>query len=944
MKINLSLKYWMRHKKRAFSIIFAIEASMAALTCATFFARSVSVANLENQLDGSGYYDIIIPNISAENLNNYENDMRFSAVGVLYRGGTVVSYGSEIFYFGALSDSAVDLYHFTPDQGRYPESSGEITAYRSFFESNGCSAKVGNKLNLELCDFEGNIIKDSEFTIVGVLENERGIDISRKLASQIDYTFPQVFLHCEDMPMNSAQDLLANYAVNTDINQMKNEFEDKGIDFYDGMRIMAMNSVALAPLMEISEAGLDKALDNANKDFYAYALIPTFSGIVLFVAFISIYNVIATSLAERKRQLAMLRCIGMERRQAIKMALNETLFMVLGSMAIGFILGVVIYIGALALQKNAGIIIYPAFRVNKVIRATTVNPYVFPAVSCFICSFLAVLLPYLIEIGSSPIESMQSDNSAIHKKSLGAKNMTVLLGKMSGGIRQNLSCFIIVLMVIWSSVFGYSYFSAQSARDNRVYKEQLENSQLMGVDYLAQRNFYYALCGNAQLNRHGSGIPPELVQNIYQSGDIKAVYGVVEAKSTKAVYHVNEATEEVLMALSTTSLTNNIQIGLEELEEKSLRKQGYLADEMLFNIPTVGVSMDTLDFLAQYLVDGSIDREKLLAGEEVLILQTTAQSPFSVGDIIPMTDAVIDDSVAEEFDFSKGYVPEGYKPDFYFKYTDNENPNSFPGYAFGMRCDYEVTVAGHMLITDPDIAVFFHTEGLVGDCGFNLLCATEAFSQWGLPDRNYSKLGVRLAENADIDRFEELWYSVIGNSREISSTSVAAIHRHMSSVTGTNISIFYAMITIVVILGLVGIINSTNLWIRRQLYTYSILRAIGFSKIGLMIMILKQGVSYTVIGVLTSFVPLGFFEIVRQIAIKATNAGVGMMVTVENERVDIPWQALFPRYIELFAQPVLLITCVVFVMMCLITLLSNLFPAMWIARKNITEALRNDDF
>ena len=68
MKINLSLKYWGKHKKRAFSIIFAIAASMAALTCATFLARSVSVANLDGQLDGGGSYDVIIPDISVENL------------------------------------------------------------------------------------------------------------------------------------------------------------------------------------------------------------------------------------------------------------------------------------------------------------------------------------------------------------------------------------------------------------------------------------------------------------------------------------------------------------------------------------------------------------------------------------------------------------------------------------------------------------------------------------------------------------------------------------------------------------------------------------------------------------------------------------------------------------------------------------------------------------
>ena len=944
MKINLSLKYWGKHKRRALTIIFAIAVSMAALTCAAFLARSVSVAYLESQLDYSGFYDVIIPDISEENLIDYESDERFSAAGVLYRGGTITSYGSEIFHFGALSDSAVDLYHFTTDKGRYPERSGEITAYRSFFEANGCAAKIGNILNLELCDFEGNIIEKREFTIVGVLENERGTNINRRLGSQISYTFPQIFFYCGDMPENSVRDLLANYAVNTDIQQMKKEWEDKGITFYDGSRIMMLNVSALAPLTEISEAGLNEALSEAHKDFYAYALIPTFSGIVLIVAFVSIYNVISTSLSERKRQLAMLRCIGMERQQTVKLALTETLFMVIGGMVIGFVLGIAVYISILALQKSMGITVYPAFRVNNVIRATTVNPYVFPAVSCYICCFLAVLLPYIKEINSSPIENMQSDNPTAPGKTLGIKGRGAILRKMSGGVKQNLSCFIIILIVSWAAVFGYAYFSSQSVLDNYVYRLRLENSQLMGLDYLAQRVFSSANCGSAQLNRHSSGISPELADRIYESKDVQAVYGMIEAKSTKAVYRANEADKEIPEAISAVNLDNIVWIGLEELHEKALRTQGYLEGEALFNIPTVGVSVDTLDFLTKYLIDGNVDKEKLLSGEEVLLLQTTEYSPYSVGDRIPMTDVVIDDPVAEEFDFSHGYVPEGYEPNFYYRYTDNGNPDSYPGYAFGMRCDYEVTVGGHIVITDPEIAAFFYTEGLVDDCGFNILCATNAFSQWGLPDRNYSKLGVKLAESADIDGFEELWYSIIGNSREVGSTSIAAIRRQMNSVTRTNISILYAMIAIVIILGLMGIINAANLRIRRQLRSYSILRAIGFSKKGLIAMVLKQGLAYAIIGSLTSFIPLGLFEIVRQIANKPFQSGVGEVLTIQNGRIDIPWQYLFPTYIELFAQPVLLIICVVFSMMCLVILLSNVIPAMWIARKNITEALRNDDF
>ncbi|MDE7223073.1 MAG: ABC transporter permease, partial [Acetatifactor sp.] len=301
------------------------------------------MAYLESQLDYSGAYDIIIPDISNENLNDYVGDERFSAAGILYRGGTITTFGSEVFYFGALSNTAVDLYHFTTDKGRYPERSGEITAYRSFFEANGCAAQIGNRLNLELCNFEGNVIEKREFTIAGVLENERGTDINRSLGGQISYIFPQVFLWWEDMPENSACDLLANYAVDTDIQQMKSEWENKGIVFYYGGRIAMMNTVAHAPITELSELGLNEALGKAHKDFYAYALIPAFSGVVLIVAFVSVYNVISTSLSERKRQLAMLQCIGMERRQAVKMALKESFFMVTGSVVLGFVLGVAIY-------------------------------------------------------------------------------------------------------------------------------------------------------------------------------------------------------------------------------------------------------------------------------------------------------------------------------------------------------------------------------------------------------------------------------------------------------------------------------------------------------------------------------------------------------------------------------------------------------------------------
>lgn len=940
MKINLSLKYWSKHKKRAFSIIYAIAVSMAALTCATFLARSSSVAYYESQLDISGSYDVILPDIVAGQIAYYINDNRFSDIGTLYRGGTVSSPNGTEFCFGALDGPATGLYHSTPEEGRYPEKSGEITAYRSFFEANGCYPGIGSSLSLALYDKDGLFFKEYEFTVVGILNDNN----NRLLVEKDDYVFPQVFLSLEDIPQNSSQDLLANYALSANISQIKEEFIKRKIDFYDGSRIIMMNTMALVPITGISEKNLYESLGSAHKDFYAYALIPVFSLVVLLVAFVSICNAVSTSLSERKHQSAMLRCIGMSNGKVMKMALAESLCMVFAGTGIGFILGIAVYALILKVQDVfLNLNVYPAFSVNPVIEATTINPYLFPATACFICSFFAIIIPYLVQLHKSPTEGLHSSVPAVQKRILRIKNKPAILGKLSGGFYQNISLLIIVITVTWSSVFGYSYFSAQSGINKETYRKMLENSKLMGFDYFAERNFDTANCGNAQLNKHGSGISPELAEKIATCNYVKSFHACIEAGSTKVVFQANELNDETFMALSPVNIENNVQEGLEELHKKSLNTQGYTSNEILFNIPSIGVPDKELRLLSKYVTDGSINMEKLRSGEEVLILRTTGTSPFTVGQTLSMTDVVIDNPKIEEYGFTTGHIPDGYEPDFYYDYTDNADMTNIPGYAFGSRCNYKVTVGGYIDIHDKNIAQFFQTQGLTGDCGFNILCSENAFSKWGLPDRNYTKLGVKLKEHVSVTDFEKLWYNVMGNSKDISSTSQASITRHMDNVETTNMSIFFSIIIVVVILGLIGMSNSASLRVRRQLRTYSVLRAIGCSKAGLVFIILRQGLVYVLAGTITSFIPLWIFELFRKRAIRYNVSHVYALMP-ENGRFNIPWQSLFPTRIELFSQPLILVVITVFLTVCFIMVISNVIPAVWVVKKNITEALENDSF
>ena len=950
MKINLSLKYWGKHKKRAFTIILAIAVSMAALTCVTFLTRTSSVAWLEREyLDFGGYFDLMIIDISEENLNLYADDKRFTDTGIMYRGGITIPSGGAEFVYGALSESAIPLYHYTLEDGKYPQNNGEIAAYRTFFEANGCAPKVGNKITLRLRDFNGNFVEEREFTISGILWDQHGSgNVERIFSDRRDYVFPQVFLCSEDMPENAELNLLANCFSSYNLSSVIADLENKGIDYHTGPRIGMLSAVAsivgLGSDEKASEEALYGSLGYASKDFYARALIPIFSGVTLLVAFVSISNVISTSLSERKQQLAMLRCIGMEKRKALLMALGESLVMVAIGIAVGFPLGIGGYALILFIQKNfLEIHTYPSFTVNPVIAATTVDPYTYPAVACFIVSFLAVLIPYLIELNKSPVEGLRSNSKTESKTLFCARKKAFVLGKITGGFKQNISFFIIVTAVMWSAVFGYAFFAEQSAQNTASLKKSLDNSQLMKLDYIAQRSEFYAL-GNAQLNRHHLGIALQSITEISEYKDVETFFAAIEAKSTKAVYKSEAVDEKINEALSSTNPFKQVLIGDEELLIKTMLAQGYSENEVLYNVPTLGVSADTLDMLSEFIVDGHYDKQKLLSGEEILILQTTKDSPYSVGDVIPMTDIVIEDEAAEVFEFQYGGIPEDAKPSFYHSYSDDPTGYQWEGYAFGTRQDYTVTVGGIVKITDGNIRSFFQTAGLVGNSGFNILCADSAFENWGLPDRNYTKMGVKLSEKANIDDFEQLWFKAVGNSSKVTSSSVISIKRQMNTTTLSNMSIFFAIIITVIILGLIGIINSVNLRVRKKLRSYSTLRAIGFSKRCLISLILRQGLVYALIGAVTSLIPLGVYEIFRAAANAFMSNGNIRLSLDKNGQYIYPWQWNFPRYIEVWSQPVFLIICVALVAISTVIIISNIIPAVWIAKKNITEALRNDDF
>ena len=953
MKFNLSLKYWLCHKSRAFSIIFAVATAMAALTCTTFLVRGISVAHLEGLLDGSGLHDFTLADVAPETVEKYYNDERVDSAGVIYRSGKIIVSEESEYFFGAITEECEPIFRFPFEDGDYPRKSGEIALPRTVLESFAYPARVGITINLDLYDLEDNFIESREFVVSGVLADQseyfnepiQRVDSRRtKDFKYVDYYPPMVFLYRDDLPENPKCDLLICSYKSENYNSLQNEFDDSNAEYYLNNKNNISSSMQLDfSLTDGADEELYNMLKYAGRDEYTRTLIPVFTAVTIVVAFASIFSVISSSLAERRRQIAMLRCIGMTKTKALFMLILETLIIVVIGLAAGFILGTGAYLATVFIQKYIlGMRTYLAFSVHPIVAAVTASPYVLPILSCFICGFSAIIIPTLIELHRSPVEGLQEKTVEKATSVFQFNSKSLLLGKISGGFLKNIPYYIIVIAVVWTGVFGCTYFKSKSESDTEWLNEKL-NTELMGMDYYAARKEFYGL-GNAQLNRHFLGITPEYAEKIENNSETEKVFKAMEIPSTKVIFKRGTLNEEQEKTISRANTARSIFSGMDELFYKTLAFQGYAEDEILYNIPTIAIPSELFEELSDSLTAGEINAEKLRSGEEILVVRPDDAVLFALGDNVSMTDVVMDDEAAEEYDFKLGGVPDGAEPNFEFKYTDEENGLSQPGYAFGKRRDYNVKIGGVVKFTDDTLANFFKTRYLSGDAGFTFICDENAVSKWGLPDKNYTKLGVQLKMNYDADAFETTWYETVRNSGGVSGNSIAEIYRKLHNKENSNMSIFMAILITIIILGLVGIVNSANLRVRNGLRSYSTARALGLSKRGLSGIVMRKGIICAIIGAVTSFVPITVFEAFRKAAENYMMNGGGMVLSDEKGVKLLAWQNRFPYYLKLWEQPLYFIIPLVLAAVCAVILISNIIPTRWIANKNITDALRSNEF
>ncbi len=151
--------------------------------------------------------------------------------------------------------------------------------------------------------------------------------------------------------------------------------------------------------------------------FITYALVG-FAGISLFVAAFLIYNTFAMLVAQRGREMALLRAVGVSRRQVLTSVLLEAVVLALISAVIGIGLGYLIAVLLVALLGQIGLSLTSGV-------ALTGQAVVWAGVLAIVVTVVSALLPAMRAARTPPIAALREASSPVEKP---GKIRTVLGG------------------------------------------------------------------------------------------------------------------------------------------------------------------------------------------------------------------------------------------------------------------------------------------------------------------------------------------------------------------------------------------------------------------------------------------------------------------------------------------------------------------------------------
>ena len=978
---KLSLHYWKNHIKRIITFAIVIILGTAALCMATLFIRSEKQNELNKELTYFGNYDTAFLSMNKNDLKIIQNCNKLSSYGYyneLGYGG--VTDGKQYKVASFPDEKSEQLFHMTCIKGRYPKAEDEIAIDLKTAKDLGIIPNLGNKVTLKLWSLEHKELVTKQYQISGIYElsdsSFSGYSRFQFIPDNVTYDMPLMFVSKENAKYFSSNTITSFIQTNDDIDKIVDELKVSGLaepnciveGFHARTNCYAYVIDAIWDTPSIGDViDLNNVVDKGNihRDFYSFILIPLFSLLILVVVVLSVFSLVRNLLLDRAEEIAILRSIGMTKYTCVVYLFIELMVISGIFIVLGLLVGSGLHYVILLFMNHIWNLNLPlGFQVNTYLRAVTASPYQYTFIVLMVSCVVACVVPLLKMLQLTPVAMfqkrlyIQKSNNRNHSTDFSKSSWRSVITKHLKF--HDLSVMVITIIVISTAFFGFNYFKVYSEFKNIEYKGILEENGLIDSDYTVTKSKNISPYEFCIENHHEDGIKEKAYTEFAKKEYVDTSFARILNNSTRLSYSM-KVDSDVSKLFSNSDLRrspaseNKFDNALHEAEEAMINAVGYKSSESVYSMPSIGILENELNKLKSFVKQGKIDAEKIREGKEVVLIvpaamQELALKTLKVGDTLPLSDVVLNQK--EESYYFNDLKEEDYPKPVYKQmvtYPDTGNKVPLTSYAFGHRRDISVKIGAIVVLDDDNM---LQKYSVLNDnkteeepsYEISLVCLPETFSHWELPDKLFTEAKFKLKSDASIGTANEDWYEIMGQCSGISYNSVSEIKDEMKRNAGSVMAVYYLMIMLLVIVGMITIAIKFYSKIKMKNQTIARLRATGMSLGQLEKIIISQNLIYPVIGAIVAMIPTSicqqFFNYIKYCIDSGKWQGSGIYTS----EAAIPWYHNIPFRYNLFDyHPVITIIVIVIAFLCLM-LLATIPQIIYMRKQVIAENIDNDTF
>lgn len=783
------------HKQKKQSVLIGVSIVLAVMLISVIgnIGETIQSTLIEQVKSITGDYHASYNYVNQDQIDILNKDSRVDKVGTaLFLGDGVLENGaSQVSVYG-YDEQMLAMKRVQLLDGSFPVKEGEIVIEEWLSKELGEQGLPGSEIEIEFPGGEDTYQGKIKCKISGIVNDNPS---SKNLGLSIAYV-------TQDEVSRWISDTQNSYRAIVKVN----EKSPVVATINDLQQIIKVDDEQYSP----NDSLLQEMQNNWSSNYIILIL-----GIcIIAAAIMMIYNVFYIMVTENVNEFGKLRTLGASSRQVRRIILGQGVVIGITGIPIGILTGVLV-------TESLGSIIQGVFDFDIEKMTISKSGIVFSCMIGLVTTIIAALSPARLAGKISPIEALNTNGNIVklkkkkHRiaKAFGKNGELAYRNLLRDKKKTTITILSITMGIVLMIVFSF-------------YIGSLKRNYVMGEDTVGD----YKLISKGDSN-YDIGISEKVKEKLNKIDNVLKVYGVSYTTSDWTIF-----TDE--------TINENLKAVFSAFKDKETNE--YSSASNLY-----GYDKETMKLCEKYLIDGTIDWQKLSSGKGVLVAENMTCFGGQVKTLVKVGDEIVLKKLDKVHDENQWGAPQTVK-------------------VMGILSDLPVkqseTVMGLTIVTPQTV--------------YRELT-------------NYDTLQrVELEVNNHIDD-EVMKQSLqsIADNQFASVLSMKEIIRQREQEQKNVTLLGYALISVIILIGYMNIRNTIKTSLLRRKKEFGMLRAIGISYRKITQIICLEGMIY---GVLSGVLGAVLGNIIS-----------GLFYVFEQENMSLTWQTPWLMTICTFAGAVI---------------------------------------